>query len=140
MKERLTPHEFYITQDKGTERPFTGEHWWRNEVGRYDCKVCSQRLFLYEHKYQHKSGFATFWNTLKDAVNLRSDSLEVPHFTNAHIDPSLRYKQPIKRATCSNVSEFCLEKARICFLTDCFFDSVMLISAMFTTTVQLHSV
>jgi hypothetical protein len=33
---------------------------------------------------------------------MRADHLEVPHFTNAHVDPSLRYKQPIKRATCSH--------------------------------------
>jgi len=102
LKQRLTPHQFWVTQDMGTERPFTGDYWWVNDVGRYDCKVCSQRLFLYEHKYPSKSGYASFWNNLKGAVNLRTDNLEMPHFTNAHIDPSLKYKQPIKRATCSN--------------------------------------
>jgi peptide methionine sulfoxide reductase MsrB len=42
---KLTPMEFYITQGKGTERPFTGDYWDTNKVGLYSCKVCTQRLF-----------------------------------------------------------------------------------------------
>ena len=102
---RLSPHEYWITQEQGTERPFTGDYWWLNDVGRYDCKVCSQRLFMYDHKYQDKSGYASFWNTVPNSINMRTDHLEVPHFTNAHVDPIFRYKQPIKRATCSHVSK-----------------------------------
>jgi hypothetical protein len=44
---KLTPMEFYITQGKGTERPFTGDYWDTNKVGLYACKVCTQRIFRY---------------------------------------------------------------------------------------------
>ena len=47
LKNKLTPHQFYITQGVGTERPFTGEHWWTKDVGTYSCVCCSQRLFMY---------------------------------------------------------------------------------------------
>jgi hypothetical protein len=42
---KLTPMEFYITQEKGTERPFTGDYWDTNKVGVYSCTVCTQRIF-----------------------------------------------------------------------------------------------
>jgi hypothetical protein len=45
ITNKLTPMEYYITQDKGTERPFTGDYWDTNKVGVYSCKVCTQRLF-----------------------------------------------------------------------------------------------
>jgi hypothetical protein len=45
-RNSLHPHSYWITQGKGTERPFTGEHWDRKDVGHYECIVCSSRLFL----------------------------------------------------------------------------------------------
>jgi len=42
----LHPHSYWITQGKGSERPFTGEHWDRKDVGHYECVVCSSTLFL----------------------------------------------------------------------------------------------
>jgi peptide methionine sulfoxide reductase MsrB len=44
------------------ERAFTGEYWWTNDVGRYDCLGCTQRLFMYDHKFINRSGYPTFWN------------------------------------------------------------------------------
>ena len=64
--------------------------------------VCSQRLFLYEHKYINRSGYATFWTSLKDAVKFNDDNLEIPPVTNAHEDPTLQNKVAIRRASCSN--------------------------------------
>jgi hypothetical protein len=43
--KKLTPMEYFITQGKGTERPFTGDYWDTNKVGVYSCKVCTQRIF-----------------------------------------------------------------------------------------------
>ena len=73
-----------MTQNKATERAFTGEYWWVQDVGRYDCVVCTQRLFLYEHKYINKSGYPTFWSSLQGAIKFTDDNLEVPEVTNAH--------------------------------------------------------
>lgn len=83
LLEVLTPHQYFITQKKGTERAFTGEYWWYNDVGMYSCLVCTQRLFLYEHKYKNKSGFPTFWTSLKDSVRFENDNLDMPEVTNA---------------------------------------------------------
>ena len=42
LKKRLTPHQYYITQGEGgMERAFTGEYFWTNDVGRYDCVCCT---------------------------------------------------------------------------------------------------
>jgi peptide methionine sulfoxide reductase MsrB len=73
-------------------------------VGMYSCLVCTQRLFLYEHKYKNKSGFPTFWTSLKDSVRFENDNLEMPEVTNALQDPTLQGKTPIKRVCCSHVS------------------------------------
>lgn len=105
MKAKLTPHEFHLTQLKhGMERAFTGEYWWTNDVGRYDCISCTQRLFMYDHKFINKSGYPTFWNSLENAVKFNDDNLEVNKVTNAHECPTLKGKMPVKRCVCSNVS------------------------------------
>jgi peptide-methionine (R)-S-oxide reductase len=85
----LSPHAYWVTQKKGTERPFTNEYWWYNDVGMYSCRVCTQRLFTFDQKFKNKSGYPTFWNALKDSVRLESDNLEVPEVTNALQDPTL---------------------------------------------------
>ena len=55
-----------------------------------------------EHKYENPSGFATFWNHVIDSVSFRDDFLELPKVTNAHVDPILKNRAPIKRCVCSN--------------------------------------
>lgn len=42
----LSPHSFWLTQGKGTERPFTGIYHDTKEVGHYECIVCSKKLFM----------------------------------------------------------------------------------------------
>ena len=100
----MSPHEYYITQLGGTERPYTGEYYDTQDLGMYSCIVCSQRLFLSEYKYQNKSGYPTFWNTIRDTVKFKEDKLEVKEVHNHHVDPTLKDRQPIKRVECSNVS------------------------------------
>ena len=104
LKGRITPHEFYITQGKGMERAFTGDYWWTNDIGRYECKCCKQRLFMWDHKFINKSGYPTFWNCLQNAVKFVDDAIKVNKVTNAHECPTLKGKEPVKRAVCSNVS------------------------------------
>ena len=98
------------------ERAFTGEYWWTNDVGRYDCVSCSQRLFLYEHKFINRSGYATFWNCLENAVKYVTDNIKVNKVTNAHECPTLKGKLPVKRAVCSNVSRKLYPSKSLCIL------------------------
>lgn len=80
-RKNLTPFVFWITQEAGTERAFTGKYWETADVGHYNCVVCEQNLFLYEHKYVNTSGYPTFWNSLQHAVKFVDDHNEFPEPT-----------------------------------------------------------
>lgn len=102
--EKLTPMEYYITQGKGSERPYTGDYWDTNAVGVYACKVCTQRLFSSTHKYTAKGiGHATFWNFLPLTLNFHDDHLNFPTPTQAIYKIKYANSKPISRITCSNV-------------------------------------
>jgi len=73
----LDPHSYWLTQGKGTERPFTGKYWETKDLGQYQCVVCSNTLFLSDHKYQPPTGIASFWTSVKGAVKLTDDIEEV---------------------------------------------------------------
>ena len=45
LRARLTPEQYHVTQEKGTERAFTGEYWNHKEDGKYHCIVCGELLF-----------------------------------------------------------------------------------------------
>lgn len=45
IKAKLNPMEYYLTQYKKTERPYTGDYWDVNTPGIYSCKCCTQRIF-----------------------------------------------------------------------------------------------
>jgi peptide-methionine (R)-S-oxide reductase len=48
LKELLTPEQYHVTQEKGTERAFTGEYWKTKDPGMYRCVVCGNELFSSE--------------------------------------------------------------------------------------------
>lgn len=60
LRARLTPEQYRITQEKGTERPFTGEHLDGKEPGRYVCIVCDAPLFASEAKFDSGTGWPSF--------------------------------------------------------------------------------
>ncbi|CDW77023.1 UNKNOWN [Stylonychia lemnae] len=101
LQTKLTPYQYYITQNQGTERPFTSEYWWTKDAGVYSCVVCSQKLFMSDHKYEVPTGHATFWNHIIDSVEYLEDNLKVPKVTNAFVDTLYKNKIPIKRCVCS---------------------------------------
>ena len=86
------------------ERPFTGDDYWRKEVGTYSCKVCSQKLFLTEHKFKADNGYSNFWNHIIEAVDYRPDNLEGHAVASdqAYIKDEYRGRVPETRAVCSN--------------------------------------
>ena len=61
LKERLTEEQYLVTQEKGTERPFTGKYVDHKEDGTYECVVCGEGLFSSDHKYDSGSGWPSFF-------------------------------------------------------------------------------
>ncbi len=64
LKRRLTDEQYRVTQEKGTERPFTGKYVDCKENGVYACVCCGSELFSSEHKYDSRSGWPSYWRAL----------------------------------------------------------------------------
>ncbi|HEX2140062.1 MAG TPA: peptide-methionine (R)-S-oxide reductase MsrB [Woeseiaceae bacterium] len=64
LKSRLTDEQYRVTQEKATERPFTGRWLDNKEDGTYRCVVCRAELFSSEHKFESGSGWPSFWLAL----------------------------------------------------------------------------
>jgi peptide-methionine (R)-S-oxide reductase len=61
LQSRLTPEQYRITQEKGTEPAFSGEYVDSKDDGMYSCVVCSNPLFRSDAKYDSGSGWPSFW-------------------------------------------------------------------------------
>lgn len=61
LRERLGDEAYEITQNKGTERPFTGKYVDHKDDGTYACACCDAELFSSTHKYDSGSGWPSFW-------------------------------------------------------------------------------
>ena len=73
-KAELTPAQFAICRQKGTERAFTGEYNDCKEKGIYQCVCCGAELFSSETKYNSGSGWPSFWEPLtSDSVTSEVD-------------------------------------------------------------------
>lgn len=73
-KGELTPEQYHITRQCGTEPRFTGEHYNRKEDGMYRCICCGAPLFDSAQKYDSGSGWPSFWSpTETDAVETETD-------------------------------------------------------------------
>ena len=70
LKNILTPMQFHVTQESGTERAFTGEYWNHFEKGSYNCVVCGTELFDSEYKFSSGCGWPSFYD-LRDNKKLK---------------------------------------------------------------------
>ncbi len=71
-RERLTREQFEVTQNKATERPFTGKYWDCKEDGTYKCICCGDPLFSSETKYDSGCGWPSFWQPI-DRDNIKEE-------------------------------------------------------------------
>ncbi len=86
-QRELTPEQYHILREKGTERAFTGEYAHTKTPGVYRCAACGQELFASETKYDSGSGWPSFYQP-KD-----------PGSVEDHEDPSLGMRRT--EVTCS---------------------------------------
>ncbi|XP_037075617.1 peptide methionine sulfoxide reductase MsrB-like isoform X2 [Pollicipes pollicipes] len=74
LRKRLTPLQYQVTQEKGTERAFTGRFNKHKEPGIYRCLVCGQDIFSSAVKYDSGSGWPSFYDVIAAGrVKLKSD-------------------------------------------------------------------
>lgn len=67
-RERLSPEQYRICREKGTERPFTGEYYNNQKSGEYLCACCGTALFASETKYDSGSGWPSFWQPVNSDI------------------------------------------------------------------------
>jgi peptide-methionine (R)-S-oxide reductase len=74
-KKELTPEQYHILREKGTERAFTGEYAHTKDPGTYKCAACGQELFSSDTKYDSGSGWPSFYEPMeKDKIDEHTDS------------------------------------------------------------------
>ena len=74
LRNKLTPLQYHVTQEHGTERAFTGIYWDTKTAGTYRCVVCDNELFSSATKFDSGTGWPSFWAPLAgDKVRLKED-------------------------------------------------------------------
>ena len=74
-RQELTPEQYRIMREHGTERAFTGEYYQHKDSGEYLCGACGAALFASDTKYESGSGWPSFWKPIAaQAVEQRVDT------------------------------------------------------------------
>jgi len=112
-RERLTPAEYAVLRQAGTERPFAGEYTDTKTEGIYECRACGSELFRSTEKFESHCGWPSFFDPAdSDAVILREDSalgmrrVEVVcancHSHLGHVFEGEGYETPTDQRYCIN--------------------------------------
>jgi len=87
-RDKLSPEEYHVCREKGTERPFTGKYWDSWEEGEYRCTCCNALLFQSDSKFDAGCGWPSFYEP--------ADNAEI----DEHVDDSFGMRRT--EVTCHN--------------------------------------
>ena len=73
-KKHLSKDQFEVTQNCGTEPPFSGKLLYEKRNGIYSCVVCNFALFESEKKYESGTGWPSFYDALEDTISTKEDN------------------------------------------------------------------
>jgi len=72
-KKQLSPQEYHVAREKGTEQAFTGRYWNNHEKGMYKCIGCGADLFSSETKFESGTGWPSFYQPV-DPANVKAET------------------------------------------------------------------
>ncbi|PPK94834.1 peptide-methionine (R)-S-oxide reductase [Nonlabens xylanidelens] len=73
-KDKLTPEQYHVLREKGTERPFTGEHNTNYDSGVYSCAACGNELYKSDQKFDSGCGWPSFDDEVEGAIERKRDT------------------------------------------------------------------
>ncbi len=65
-RSKLSEEQYYVTREKGTERPFSGKYWNHKDTGTYACVCCGEPLFESRYKFDSGTGWPSFDRPIDD--------------------------------------------------------------------------
>ena len=76
-KEILSPEQYHVLREKGTERPFTGEYWNTKDKGVYKCAACGAELFSSDTKFESDCGWPSFYDVMNNKNIITRDDFSL---------------------------------------------------------------